>query len=162
MNHRDRVLPIALLATLLTETILRADSPAAASQTTESAAADMAQAATSFWSALTPEQQSQAGFKFDDEQRFDWHFIPKPRKGLTLKDMTPAQKELAQAFLSSGLSHKGYLKALTIMSLDEILKGIENGKGPTRDPELYYFSVFGKPGTSEPWGWRVEGHHVSL
>src|SRR5207253_6141439 len=54
------------------------------------------------------------------------------------------------------------LKAVTIMSLDDVLKVMEAGKGPTRDPELYFFSVFGKPGGSDPWGWRVEGHHVSL
>src|SRR5207237_10864860 len=54
------------------------------------------------------------------------------------------------------------MKAVTIMSLDEILKEMEQGKGPTRDPELYYFTIFGAPGGSEPWAWRVEGHHISL
>jgi hypothetical protein len=48
------------------------------------------------------------------------------------------------------------------MSLDQVLKDVEKGKGPTRDPELYYFTIFGQPGSKEPWGWRVEGHHVSL
>ena len=32
----------------------------------------------------------------------------------------------------------------------------------TRDPERYFFSVFGTPSTHSSWGWRVEGHHVSL
>ena len=31
-----------------------------------------------------------------------------------------------------------------------------------RDPELYFFTVFGDPGVKGQWGWRVEGHHVSL
>lgn len=31
-----------------------------------------------------------------------------------------------------------------------------------RDPNLYYFSVFGDPAGKGSWGWRVEGHHVSL
>jgi hypothetical protein len=34
--------------------------------------------------------------------------------------------------------------------------------GNIRDPELYFFTVFGTPGTKGTWGWRVEGHHVSL
>jgi uncharacterized protein DUF3500 len=31
-----------------------------------------------------------------------------------------------------------------------------------RDPEGYFFSVFGAPSTKDTWAWRVEGHHVSL
>lgn len=122
---------------------------------------EMTQAARNFWASLTPEQQAKAGFKFEDDERMNWHFIPKPRKGLTFKEMNSAQRDLAHAFLSSGLSQKGYAEALTIMSLDQVLKDIET-KGPTRDPELYYFSIFGTPGEKNPWGWRVEGHHVSL
>ena len=32
----------------------------------------------------------------------------------------------------------------------------------TRDPGRYFFSVFGTPSKKETWGWRAEGHHVSL
>ena len=131
-------------------------------QPTEKAVAEMASAANNFWVALTPEQQGIAGFKFEDDQRKDWHFIPKPRKGLTIKDMTSAQRALAHALLASGLSQKGFAEAVTIMSLDQVLKEMEvNGK-MVRDPELYYFSIFGTPGEKAPWGWRVEGHHLSL
>src|SRR5947209_6969437 len=76
--------------------------------------------------------------------------------------MTSAQRALAHALLASGMSQKGYVKAVTIMSLDQVLKDVEQGKGPTRDPELYYFTIFGTPGGNQAWGWRVEGHHVSL
>jgi len=122
----------------------------------------MAEAANNFLNALTPEQQAKATFEFKDDERFDWHFIPKPRKGLPFKEMTPGQQKLAHALLCSGLSSRGYGKAVTIMSLDDILKAMENGKGPTRDPDLYYFSIFGKPAETGIWGWRVEGHHLSL
>jgi hypothetical protein len=27
---------------------------------------------------------------------------------------------------------------------------------------LYYVAVFGEPGPEKPWGWRVEGHHLSV
>jgi Protein of unknown function (DUF3500) len=99
---------------------------------------------------------------FETDERMNWHFIPKERKGLPFKQMDSAQKHLAHAFLSAGLSQRGYFKATTIMSLEEVLRVLEQGKGPTRDPELYYFSIFGQPSATEPWGWRVEGHHLSL
>jgi hypothetical protein len=129
------------------------------------AAEEMANAANNFLNALTSEQKAKAVYEFKDEERFDWHFIPKPRKGLPIKEMTPPQRPLAHALLSSGLSHQGYAKAATIMSLEQILFDVE-GKGtrpnsPTRDAELYYFTIFGKPGAGT-WGWRVEGHHLSL
>src|SRR3954451_10303689 len=82
---------------------------------------EMALAASNLWSALTPEQQKQVGFEFKDEERFNWHFIPRERKGLPYKDMTPAQRALAQAMLSTGLSQDGFVKAETIMSLEQVL-----------------------------------------
>lgn len=163
MNPRRPLTWCLLAAFAVPAALTRADAaslPAASS--TERSSVDMADAATAFWQSLTPDQQKVAGYKFDDAERFDWHFIPKPRKGLTIKDMTSAQRALAQALLASGMSQKGYVKAVTIMSLDQILKDVEQGKGPTRDPELYYFTLFGQPGGNETWGWRVEGHHVSL
>src|SRR5258706_11564512 len=125
-----------------------------------SPAEEMAQAATNFLAALTSEQQAKAVYAWKDEERFDWHFIPKPRKGLPFKEMTPAQRALAQALLSSGLSQRGYAKAETIMSLEQILYEIES-KSPTRDSDRYFVTIFGEPGT-QAWGWRVEGHHLSL
>jgi hypothetical protein len=125
----------------------------------------MSDAAHNFLAALESAQKAKATYVFTNDERFDWHFIPKPRKGLPLKEMTPSQRALAQALLSSGLSHSGFAKASTIMSLEQILYDVE-GKGtransPTRDAELYYFTVFGEPG-SDLWAWRVEGHHLSL
>jgi len=124
---------------------------------------DMADAANSFLKALSAEQMTKATYSFDDAQRFDWHFIPKARKGLPFKEMNSAQQKLAYALLNSGLSQRGFAKATTIMSLDEILKEMEAGRGTiVRDPELYYFTIFGAPGGKDVWGWRVEGHHLSL
>jgi hypothetical protein len=54
--------------------------------------------------------------------------------------------------LRSGLSESGYKKALDIMALQTELG---------QDPELFWVSVFGTPGSREPWGWRFEGHHLS-
>jgi hypothetical protein len=126
------------------------------------AAKEMAEAALNFWAALTPELQAKCAFPFDADERFNWHYIPRERKGITWNDMTPAQQALAHALLASGLSSRGYRQAESIMSLDQVLKEMEQGKGPLRDPNNYAFSVFGKPGEHATWGWRFEGHHLSL
>src|SRR5580692_2752657 len=121
----------------------------------------MTDAAKAFLASLTPQQRAQATFQFQDDERLDWHYIPKERKGLALREMTAEQKQLAHALLAAGLSQQGYIKAVSIVSLDEVLKALEGGKGPMRDPEGYFFTVFGEPSASGTWGYRVEGHHLS-
>ena len=124
---------------------------------------DMAAAAAGFWKSLSGEQQAKARFEFKDEERLNWHFIPRERKGLPLKEMTPDQRKLAMALLATSLSAKGLEKASTIMSLEQVLFEMEGPNGKMkRDPELYYFSIFGTPDAKGTWGWRVEGHHVSV
>jgi hypothetical protein len=76
--------------------------------------------------------------------------------------MQPEQRMLAMGLLNSGLSHRGFLKATTIMSLEQILRDLEQGKGPLRDPDRYFFSIFGQPEEHGSWAWRVEGHHLAL
>jgi hypothetical protein len=123
---------------------------------------EMAAGASAFLGALTPEQRRQTQLEFKDQERTHWHFVPRVRKGLAFKQMSGEQRRLAQALLASGLSRNGYDKARDIISLETILAELEQGGGPTRDPELYYVTIFGSPGGSEPWGWRVEGHHLSV
>lgn len=126
-------------------------------------AAAMAEGANRFLASLTAEQKAKAAFGFSDEQRFDWHFIPRPRKGVPLKDLNEEQRRLAHEFMKTGLGSAGFRKAQTIISLEPILRVLEGEKRVhPRDPELYYFSVFGTPSAKAPWGWRVEGHHLSL
>jgi hypothetical protein len=121
----------------------------------------MTETASRFLAALSPEQRAKATFQFSDDERMNWHFIPKERKGLTLRDMSPYQRHLASALLAAGLSQTGYIKAVTIMSLEDVLKALENDSGERRNPEKYHFTVFGTPSDTGTWGWRVEGHHLS-
>ena len=128
------------------------------------ATADTTTAATQFLSSLTPEQRDKANLKFEDANRFDWHYVPRPgqRKGLPLKDMTPAQRQAAQKLLASALSAKGIRQTGQIMNdLELVLRGDGPNPAMNRDPEMYYFTVFGTPGDKKAWGWRVEGHHLS-
>ncbi|MDQ6740528.1 MAG: DUF3500 domain-containing protein [Actinomycetota bacterium] len=122
----------------------------------------MLRAARAFLAALSPAQRAEAQIPFDDVERFTWHFTPIPRRGLPFRDMLPAQQKLAYALVSSGYSQTGAGKALQIMSLDQVLHEFETVRRFVRDPDLYFVTVFGEPSEDKTWGWRLEGHHVSL
>jgi len=121
----------------------------------------MTQAANHFLDSLTPEEKAAAIIPFDSAERETWFYTPVPRKGLQLREMSPYQQRLATALLASGLSQQGFIKAETIMSLEDVLRILEKDDGDRRNPGKYYFSIFGTPSDSKPWGFRVEGHHVS-
>ena len=121
----------------------------------------MTTAARAFLASLDPEQRARATFPMNSEERLNWHFVPFERKGVALREMNSAQKQLAGALLAAGLSQQGVIKAHTIMSLDAVLKELEKGKGPERDPEKYYVTIFGEPSETGVWGYRFEGHHVA-
>jgi Protein of unknown function (DUF3500) len=135
------------------------------------AASLMTECANRLLAALDDNQRGRATFPFDSDERQNWHFIPDNtnlaidklgvRKGLTLRHMSPYQRHLAGALLAAGLSQTGYVKAVTIMSLEEVLRVMAGDAGEHRNPEKYYFSIFGTPSDSGTWGYRVEGHHVS-
>ena len=125
-------------------------------------AAQMVRAANALLSTLSPGQQKAAQLTFEDGERFNWHYVPRSRAGLPLKDMTEDQRRLALQFLTVGLSQSGYLKATNIMALEAVLREIETWDWLGRDPEKYFFSFFGRPSETGTWGWRVEGHHLSL
>lgn len=123
----------------------------------------MFEAATLFLESLKIDQRNQTIYPLSSEERLNWHYVPRPRQGLSLGEMDGSQQKFAHALISSGLSRDGYAKAMTIMGLETILKELE---GPNRrfarDPDLYYLTLFGTPSNESPWGWRVEGHHLSL
>jgi Protein of unknown function (DUF3500) len=121
----------------------------------------MTQAAKQLLASLTPEQKAVAMFPLNDAERYRWFYTPVPRKGLALREMSPYQQRLASALLAAGLSQTGYIKAMTIMSLEEVLRVMEKASSEYRNPEKYYFSIFGDPSDSEAWGYRIDGHHIS-
>ena len=129
------------------------------------AAKAMSDAATAFLGDLSAEQKSKATFKFEDDSRFEFRYTPRARTGLPLKEMSEAQRNKAHALVKTGLSMRGYTTATTIIDLENVLKAIEPPRtGPNaivRDPELYFVSIYGTPGKS-PWGWKFEGHHISV
>ncbi len=127
----------------------------------------MAEAASNFLAALSPDGRAKAALDFaDEEERTRWFYTPNPRRGLPLREMGAAAEQRAHQLLATGLSHPGYVTVSTIMGLENTLDASEGwwvdwypGRG--RDPGMYFVSVFGEVG-GQAWGWRFEGHHVSV
>ncbi|MEA5139194.1 DUF3500 domain-containing protein [Arcicella rigui] len=121
-------------------------------------------ATKAFLATLNPEQLATVSYPYDSEERSNWYYIPKERNGLWLKSMNEIQRKAAIEILKSTLSEQGKDKAIAIMQLEIILKEIENviPESDRRNPLKYYFTVFGTPSATSTWGWRIEGHHLSL
>jgi hypothetical protein len=151
-NRFTRSILVTLILTLAGAGLAQAQTPAEA----------MAEAAKRFLASLDEQQRAEAQFEFTDAERLNWQFVPMERKGLPLKRMQPHQQHLAVDLLHSALSQNGFSKAVNIMALEQILHEMEKGSGPRRDASMYHFYVFGTPSISQTWGWRVEGHHLSV
>lgn len=137
--------------------------------TAQLTAQNLSEKATVFLESLSEELKAQTVFSLDDEERFNMNYVPIPRKGPRFHDFNETQKAAAIDLLKSSLSDEGYRKSKEIMSLEGILRVIENDDNdkmpdgrPRRDPLNYHFSIFGDPASGTPWGWRFEGHHLSL
>lgn len=125
---------------------------------------DLAKKANTFLNTLSTELKTQAQFNFGDAERFNWHFVPIARKGPTFHDFDDKQKNAAISLLRASLNDQGYQKVRGIIELENVLKEIEK-RAPIdnyRDPLNYHFSIFGEPSSTKEWGWRFEGHHISL
>jgi hypothetical protein len=135
-----------------------------ASETAEA----MKNACVRFLDSLTPELRRKANLGFDSAERRRWHYLPREmfeRQGASLKEMNSRQRQAAFKLLASGLSRTGYDKVTAIIDLEKTLREIERLLGESRlvrDPQLYFFCVFGDPAAKKPWSWRAEGHHISL
>jgi hypothetical protein len=157
------LLGAALGAALLAYVALRPALGAAEGTDLGALAAEMSGAASALLESLEAPQSAKLNYSFDDAERQNWHFIPRQRSGLALKDMTAEQRKAALALLRTGLSAQGYDKASAIMALEQVLAELEGpGRSIARDPQLYHVWLFGRPGAGNTWGWRFEGHHLSL
>jgi len=162
--------------------------------TAQTATSRIVSAANAFLSALDAKERKSVMFAFDDEQqRARWSNLPTgfvPRGGISLREMTPAQRTAAMALVSSALSRRGFEKVEQIMEGDEVNKAEEakNGNRPPRGPgngpplgsggnrppfggglssdlfgkDLYYISILGTPSEKTPWMLQFGGHHLAL
>jgi hypothetical protein len=128
----------------------------------------MTTAASRLLAALSPAQQQKACFAFsDDAHRRGWSFLPQEsRDGLPAAELSEDQRKLMHELIVTGTSLRGYAKVVSIMALEHVVRAQTAaevpGLLPLFDPGLYGVSFFGRPGGDDPWGWRFEGHHVSL
>lgn len=117
--------------------------------------------------ALADSTRPLATFSFDTTERSNWFYVPVDRKGVTLGRMTAEARARVDSLLLTGLSPRGFATAKSIMRHEAILHDIEAAGPPeqrriVRDSNKYYLSVFGEPDAAGAWGWRVEGHHLSV
>jgi hypothetical protein len=124
-------------------------------------AARMLEAAERFLAGLPEKQRAAATRPFDDADRVDWHYTPRRRNGLSLKELDSGGRDAAHALLKTALSAVGYRKVVNIIELELVLRELEMF-GLMRDPEKYYLTFYGAPSSTNRWGWRLEGHHLSL
>ncbi|MBC7609451.1 MAG: DUF3500 domain-containing protein [Polaromonas sp.] len=121
----------------------------------------MRNAATALGAATPAADQPRLLFAFDDTLRADWHYTPRTRAGIALKDMSPAQRAAARALLEAPLSAAGLATVQDVMALEAVLRDLEAGS-PLRIPGNYAMAIYGTPVANAAWGWRIEGHHLSL
>ena len=132
---------------------------------TRATAARLRAAVSAWLDGLDPAQRSAALFPFDTAERYAWDYRPGPRQGLSLGDMTAPQRETALAIVAAAMSERGATEVRDIIALEPILGDLERQRGRDgirRDPERYWFAVFGAPAGGSPWSWRIGGHHVAI
>ena len=117
-----------------------------------------------FLDSLDEQQLAQANFPFDDSFRTRWHFFPITmwrRKGILMRDLNEKQRDISSRMLMKYLSKSGYAKTKKIIALETILAEIEDDT-ISRDPEIYFITIYGNPRKDSVWAWSFEGHHLSL
>ena len=124
-------------------------------------AVKMRESAEHFLAALPERQRASAMRAFDDPDRVDWHYTPRSRNGISLKELDPSGRGAVHALLKTALSAAGYRKVVNIIELELVLRELETF-GLMRDPGRYHVTFYGTPSRTDRWGWRFEGHHLSL
>ena len=121
-------------------------------------------AANHFITLLSNQQKMETVFPFDSDERFNYHFVPVERKGITFNEMNELQRAAAFDLLKTCLGEEAFIKTKEIMELDQVLKELEMRKPEDhfRDTGNYHITIFGIPSSKTIWGWRFEGHHISF
>ncbi len=126
--------------------------------------APIMKAAILFLDGLNSEQQNRTTFDIKDQEWRKWCNVDNgiyDRQGVSMKEMTPLQKNSAFNLMQVSLSAKGLQLSKDIMKTDQTLKELNNGS-TIYDEELYFFTIMGQPSQTEPWGWQLDGHHLVI
>jgi hypothetical protein len=120
----------------------------------------MVHAARALVAGLAPEQARMLGGSLDDPRLREWTYLPGDRPGLSLADMSDDQRESALALIESAHGPVGAELAVGAVQVERIRRELVTGAAV--DGDRYWFRVLGAPGGDEPWGWRVNGHHLAV
>jgi hypothetical protein len=122
--------------------------------------------ARSLLGSLADSARSLAAHPFDSIARLTWNYVPMDRAGVPLGRLNASQRSLVDALLGTALGPAGVASARRIIEHESILRAIEQAEGrrdfARRDPDRYFTSIFGAPSSDGVWGWRFEGHHLSV
>ena len=126
-------------------------------------ATDLLAGTRNFLSSLDPDKRKAASFAWNGPQWTGWNYFGSTgniKPGLRLEQMSPAQKAAAWDLLATLLSPAGHEKTRNVMTLQDVLAASGNGAGE-RSSERFSFAVYGTPGETGAWGFRLEGHHLT-
>jgi hypothetical protein len=130
------------------------------------AVAAIREAVGAWLTTLDAGRRERAIFAFESNERFAWDYRPGDREGLSIGEMDERQGAAAGGIIAAALSARSASEVAAIVALEPILGELERASGrwgsDRRDPDLYWFAVFGDPAGEGPWAWRLGGHHVAL
>ena len=121
-------------------------------------------AADAFLATLTTPQALRTQFGIGDNEWQRWFNVDNgiyARQGISLKEMTPEQRNAAFSLMRASLSARGFELTESIRRTDQTLKELNDGAA-WLDEELYYFTLMGQPSPTDPWGWQLDGHHLVI
>ncbi|HEX9885946.1 MAG TPA: DUF3500 domain-containing protein [Longimicrobiales bacterium] len=124
--------------------------------------APVREATLRFLAGLDAEQRDATQFATDDIEWRTWHNVHRAaRQGVSLREMTEAQRDLAFGVMRAGLSAKGLEESRNVMRLNGHLADLMDNWDEYGD-DLYWFTVMGEPSATEAWGWQLDGHHLVI
>lgn len=119
-------------------------------------------AAKAFLAGLSDQQRERTIFPVDDLEWRKWdnrHFYK--RQGVGFDEMDESQRKLAFGLMGASLSAKGLKQSQDIMKLNGTLAELADNFEEYGE-WLYWITIMGKPSSSEPWGWQIDGHHLVI
>lgn len=122
---------------------------------------ELVAAADGFVGQLSEDMREQAIFAHGAAEQFDWHYVPRSRPGVSLEQLNPAQRRALFRLLQASTGRSGYRQAIGVIALEGILWQMQS-RADFRHPGRYFATLYGQPARDKAWGWRLEGHHLSL
>jgi hypothetical protein len=126
---------------------------------------ELTAAADTFLEALSEAERDETTWPFADAEREDIHYAPLGLDGLRHGDLAPRAHGAGEDVLRSVLSERGQEQVRAIRLLERDVRAQESvlmRVTGMRDPGRYFWAFFGAPSANEPWGFRYEGHHLSM